>query len=132
MSDVKQFAPTPAGEWSDPNPPQDVELPSGRYARIKKPNLYILGRTGQVPAPVEKAQKRRAEAKPAPMTPDAVELMQRIEARAEDVEVYVNWVMTRAFLEPRVSADGAGDTVPVSALTADDKTFVIETLGIEV
>ena len=119
------FAPTPVAEWVDPHPAQDVTLPSGNRARIKKPNLYILGRTGQVPAKVVKAQERSA--KPAKELTVA-----EIAERSEDVELFVDWVLTRCFIEPRVALVAQNGDLPLSMLTADDKAFVIKTLDIEV
>lgn len=127
MTDSEQFTPTPAAAWVDPHPAQDVVLPSGNRARIKKPNLYILGRSGQVPAKVEAAAERsKAPARPVEMT------AQVVSERTEDVELFVDWVMTRAFLEPRVTLMLEDGAVPAAAISADDKSFVIETLGIEV
>lgn len=138
MADQKQFAPTPASQWTDPHPAQEVTLPSGNRAIIKRPNFYILGRSGLTPAKVDAAQKRAkaagakaAAAKAAPTTPeDIVE-------RLEDVEVMVNWSTTKAFLKPVVTlieaeADPDKDIIHVSHLSADDKSFVLEVLKIEV
>jgi hypothetical protein len=127
MESAEPFAPTPAAEWVDPHPAQEVTLPSGNRARIKKPNLYILGRTGQVPAKVVKAQERRAAKQP-----EKEMTVAEISERTEDVELFVDWVLTRCFLEPRLAAGSENGHLSVAMLTADDKAFVIATLEIEV
>jgi hypothetical protein len=123
------FTPTPASAWVDPNPPREVELPSGNKAVVKKPNLYILGRTGQVPQKVAKAAARTK--KTDGITSGSLDV-RAIAARIDDIELYVDWALTRAFISPRVTLDAEEGAVPVAALTADDKAFVLEVLEIEV
>lgn len=122
-----ELVPTPATEWVDPQPAKQVTLPSGNSAIIKKPNFYVLARTGQVPPRAKKATAHsQAAAKKTDPTPE------QIMDRLDDIELYVDWALVKAFIEPRVTFTQEAGAVPVSALTAEDKAFVVETLGIEV
>jgi hypothetical protein len=122
------FTPTPAALWVDPNPAREVELPSGNKAVVKKPNLYILGRTGQVPADVKKAAGRVQKARATHVTVSAAEAAEAL----ADFEVYVDWIVTRCFIAPRVTLDGSGESLALSAVSSDDKRYVVSELGIEV
>ena len=128
MPDPKDFSPTPAVQWVDRHPPQEVTLPSGNRAVVKRPNFYIFGRSGQVPKRVQKAQERREAAAESRRVPSPEHVAERL----EDVELMVNWAMTKAFVDPVVSLDPREGAVLAADISADDKTYVLEFLEIEV
>lgn len=116
---TEEFTPTPAKEWATTTP-LDVELPSGKRARVRKPNPFFLARTGQVPKKVREAADAQAQL--------AEEVtLENLEAAS----VIVDFLIAKSFVEPKVSLWPVKDAVWVGDITPDDKAFLIEKLDLK-
>jgi hypothetical protein len=88
-----------------------VELPSGNTARLKRPQLSVMIRRGEIPNPLLEAA--------ASMAVDVLP-----ENLAEAVEL-TDVLVASAFVEPKIALVDAGpDELPIEALSDPDKGFV--------
>jgi hypothetical protein len=117
------FEPTRPEEWFSPEP-EEVTLPSGNRALCHKPNTFILGKTGQVPESVRKAAETKKKA-------DSGEANDVSPENLAAVDILVDYLVCKAFLEPKVTLLRRKGCVAIDDLTADDKAFIIEHFHIE-
>lgn len=115
MSD--DFTPTPAGEYPISRV-LELELPSGAKVRVKKPSVYLLKRTGAIPASVQ-AIIERTGGDPAEMTEDE---------RAE----LLDFMTAASFVEPKVSLTPRADHVCLADIQDEDRNAVVVALNMRV
>jgi hypothetical protein len=102
---------TPVTAWKKPEP-ESVTLPSGNVAKLTRPNMYVLIKTGQVP----KEMMRLLEGD---------EEMTFIERQAA-----LEWQVAIAFIEPEVVlGDPEDGKLHIDDLEDRDKQAVIEFIG---
>lgn len=124
--------PTAPAAWPA-NPTITVTLPSGAVARVRKPALYVLAKSGQVPKRVSAAAARLdddagPDVKAVPPSPD--EDLERLTAFVDDLETVVNFYCTRTFVEPRVTMTPQDGALWVGDLDGADKLAALAAVGI--
>jgi hypothetical protein len=112
MSEKKKTA-TPAAQWKKAEP-ELVELPSGNSAFLKRPNMYVLMKTGQIPEVVMRMM-------------DGDENLTLIEK-----QFAMEWQVAIAFKEPRISVEGVLEgELNIDDIDDKDKNAVMTFLAVE-
>lgn len=108
------LVPTPAATWQ-PIPPTIVELPSGNVAAVKRPAVYLMIKQGRVPAKIRDLFEKSSNGET--VTPEeGVEAMQ--------------YLVTLAFVEPRVSLVAEEGAIHVDDLDDADLEAVLTMFGL--
>jgi len=125
-------APTAAEAWPM-NPTITVHLPSGAVAKVRKPALYVLAKSGQVPKRVSTAANRLEAAPDVKHTPPAPDedLDEYLTTFINDLETVVNFYCTRTFVEPRVTMTAQDGALWVGDLDGADKLAALAAVGIQ-
>ncbi len=84
---------TPITQWPEKKGPEMVQLPSGAVAMLIEPNIYLMTRTGKMPARLRAmlASVDQTKYKQDP-----------IAALGDDTEPLFDWMVAAAFVEPVV------------------------------
>jgi hypothetical protein len=102
--------PTPASEWKVEEE-EAVTLPSGNVATLKRPQLSVLIRHGEVPETLLQAAGALASGEAPDDLATAVQL--------------TDLLISFAFVNPKIALDDAGDgDLSIEALADQDKVFV--------
>lgn len=115
--------PTNASAWPSKDKATGIviELPSGAVARISRPPLQYYIATGRIPPKLwAKVQKEGAE-----LFSDPVNTMTK-----EEMRLFVDWMISCAFVEPIVSMARKAGTIYVGDLDERDKDEVMSLLGL--
>jgi len=102
---------TPANGWKRAEA-EAVKLPSGNTAMLRRPNMYVLIKTGQVPS----------------------EMMRMLEGdddmTFEEKQRAIEWQVTVAFAEPEVvMGEATGEQLSIDDIEDRDKSAVLEYIG---
>lgn len=102
---------TPVGDWKKAEP-ESVVLPSGNIAKLSRPNMYVLIKTGRVPS----------------------EMMGLLEGDEDmsflDRQSAIEWQVAQAFVEPEVVlGEREEGKLHIDDIEDRDKSFVIEFIG---
>jgi len=102
---------TPATGWKRAEP-EAVKLPSGNTAMLRRPNMYVLIKTGQVPD----------------------EMMRMLEGddtlSFEEKQRAIEWQVSVAFVEPEVvMGEAEGEKLSIDDIEDRDKSAVLEYVG---
>lgn len=121
MSDeAPAFVPTKASEYPVIRD-QDIEMPSGAKVRVRKPSVWALLRTGQVPEAVREllTQSDLAQAGEAdPLT-------------ETETMTILNFLVAASFVEPKVSTARKKGCVYIDDIPDDDRFAVVKALGLK-
>jgi hypothetical protein len=101
--------PTPASEWKVEEE-EAVTLPSGNVATLKRPQLSVLVRHGEVPEELLQAAGALASGEAPDDLATAVQL--------------TDLLISFAFVDPKVAFEGDGGGLSIEALADQDKIFV--------
>ncbi len=118
------LTPTSAGEWPSAEKGAGgnaVELPSGAVARLRYPPLQYLLATGRVPPKLWSRLHKDG-------TAVLVDPLRTLEA--EEIKLFVDWMIAESFVEPRVSMTRKAGGLYIGDLSEDDKSFVMATIGL--
>lgn len=129
---------TPVDEWPAKKIPEITVLPSGAICKLRKPNVFVLMRTGQVPprlrAALMKVDEKKIDADP-------------IGALGNEAELMLDWLVASSFVNPvclmqkgdadrknreLVAAGRKPTFLWIGQVDEDDKQSVIERLGLRV
>lgn len=103
-------------EWREKSGPEEVELPSGCVALLRRVHILDLAAEGVVPATlVAELERSRGEA--------GVTLLESPE-RVREFRTMVNAVCKVAFVEPPVGEEGTEAQLGVDEVTFEDRVFV--------
>jgi hypothetical protein len=102
---------TPVDAWKRAEP-ESVTLPSGNTAKLNRPNMYVLIKTGQVPS----------------------EMMRLLEGDEDmtfiERQSAIEWQVAVAFVEPEVVlGDREEGKLHIDDIEDRDKSYVIEFIG---
>jgi hypothetical protein len=111
VTDTKTLKPTAASAWKKIEPTA-VKLPSGNTALLKKPNMYVLMKSGQIPDSIKKTLENGEDA-----------------TFAEKQEL-IEYQISLTFINPEVTVDDKKEGVlHIDEIEDEDKTAVIEFIG---
>ena len=123
-AEAPALVPTSAADWPTNGKVTRgvvVELPSGAVARLARPPLQYLIATGQIPTKLwAKVQKEGAE-----VFADPIGTFSK-----DDLKTFVDWMVSTAFVEPKVSMSRKDGSVYVGDLDDGDKEQVMQLLGL--
>jgi hypothetical protein len=121
---TEELHPTSAADWPTGGTVKDgivVELPSGAVARLSRPPLQYFIATGRVPTKLwAKVQKQGAQ-----MFEDPLNAMSK-----EELTVFIDWMLSCAFVEPKVTMTRKDGCVYIGDLDERDKEEVMQLLGL--
>ena len=103
-------------EWREKNRPQDVELPSGNVAKLRKVHLVDLVIQGMIPATLVAEAEALKDA-------DGTALVQDLEKLTGFREM-LNAVAKATFVEPPVGDEGTDAQLGVDEVPFDDLVHV--------
>ena len=106
--------------WGPP-PDEELELPTGRVCRVRRPSLSILAATGQIPNPVLATILKAAS--DAPGKSEQGVMNRVLEDNPADYFAYQIHMVKEALVEPRVYLPGETPPkggVPVGNLTESE------------
>jgi hypothetical protein len=112
---MTDLAPTPASEWPKKAAPLPVELPSGAVAVLRQPNVFVMGRIGEMPAKVRKIGEKHGPGEP---------------LDGDDLLTMLDFLVCASFVDPKCSFTRRKDTLCIADVSDDDKAFIIEHLGL--
>jgi len=88
-------------DWNwGPPPAEDLELPTGRVCKVRRPSLSVLAATGQIPNPVLATIMRTATSMPG--KGEQVVLSKVLEEKPGDYFAYQLHMVKAALVEPKV------------------------------
>lgn len=117
----KPLEPTAAAEWPTAGKGTSVSLPSGAVVRLSKPPLQYLMATGRVPPKLWAKMQKDGLAQFA----DPVRSL-----AAEDLSLFVDWMIAMSFVEPVVAMTRKAGTVYIGDVCEADKEEVMEIIGL--
>lgn len=114
----KELRVTDAAEWRESQRVgQLVELPSGKVARLTRPHMLALAKTGQIPDPLSAQVMEMFSGKKSPAeTKDSIS--------PEDMLALINITCKIAFVEPKIADDPGPDELSIDDIDFEDRTFV--------
>lgn len=116
-SKERELKATSAEEWrTSQEAGQLVKLPSGKVARLARPHLLALIKTGQIPDPLSAQVMGLFNGK------NPAEIQENI--NAEDMLTLINTTVRVAFIEPKVADDPGPDEISTNDIDFEDKMFV--------
>ena len=109
-------------DWTwGPPPAEELELPTGRVCKVRRPSLSILAATGQIPNPVLGTIMRTAME--APGKSQAQILSKVLEDKPGDYFAYQLHMVKATLVEPRVYLPGETPPkggIPIANLTESE------------
>lgn len=121
---ARDLTPTPAAEW----PSKDklsagvvVEMPSGGVARLSRPPLQYYIATGRMPPKLWQRVKQDGAA----VFDDLVNNFSN-----EERKLFIDWMISCAFVSPTVSMARKAGTTYIGDLDDNDKEEVMRLLGL--
>ena len=108
-----ELTPTPVAEWPK-NVAQTVSLPSGGVAKVKRPDVFALIRSGKVPKKVAALILSKGK---------------HVMTEAEAVTL-IEFLIAASFVDPLVSLTRTAGAVCIRDMGDDDKAFVMTLLGL--
>jgi hypothetical protein len=112
---------TPAAEWPKRDSGTPVTLPSGAVVRLRKPPLQYMMATGRVPPKLWVKMQKDGFAQ----FVDPVRSL-----AAEDLSLFVDWMIAASFVEPVVAMTRKAGTVYIGDVCEADKEEVMEIIGL--
>lgn len=113
----KEIKPTSASDWRKMSTlGMVIELPSGKFARIRKPDLLVLVKAGKIPNAL--AGKVTEMIKTQKVDLSKFEL--------DDVTDILNATAKAAFVEPQVTEKPNKDQIAPEDIDFDDRLFVFQ------
>jgi len=112
-----ELTPTPIELWPSEVKPITITLPSGAVARVKRPSMALMVRTGRVPAFIRKLVTSKTDIG---------------ELTGKDLSLLLDFLVASAFVEPKVSLQPKDGTLHISRICDEDKDAVIELLDLKV
>jgi hypothetical protein len=106
--------------WGPP-PEEELELPTGRVCRVRRPSLSIMAATGQIPNPVLATILKAASDLPGKSEQGVMKRV--LEDNPADYFTYQIYMVKAALVEPRVYLPGETPPkggVPVGNLTESE------------
>ncbi|MEM4406012.1 MAG: hypothetical protein QXS68_03110 [Candidatus Methanomethylicaceae archaeon] len=120
---------TPVDEWKRPRQGELVTLPSGRVARIRRPNIDEMLLLGKIPnplIPIVLGLVRKDEFEGVENLPDDVKA-ERMAALYKEFLLQMKTLCEAAFVEPRMSDDPSDEgAISFFDLTPEDRDFLWE------
>lgn len=116
--------PTSIAEWRARNQPQEIELPSGCRALLRKVNLLDLVVQGSIPSTlmVEAAEMSRG----AQAAQDGGLALLQDPKRVKELSELLNPLVKAAFVEPRVGDEATDEQLAVDEISTTDKLAILK------
>lgn len=110
---------TTVREWREQNAPEEVELPSGNLAMLRKVHITDLALSGAIPATLLAEAAKFSQGKDEPLA-----IMVQDSGDFQRWLGLINPVVIAAFVEPKVAKEPSEDALGVNEISGSDRLAV--------